>query len=53
MSVEPSFPEFVEPPAGADAAQVQDVFGSWLAPEHAGLFTAGANPRLTAGFNDL
>ena len=52
MDVKPIFPELIEAAAGVDATQGQDVFGSWFAPEHAGLFAAGAHHGLAAGFND-
>src|SRR3974377_922354 len=52
MGVESHFPEVIESTAGADTAQSQDIFCSGKAPEHTRAFAAGADDRLTAGFDD-
>ena len=52
MSVEALFPELIEPAAGVDTAQRQDVFSAWFAPEHARLFAAGSDNRLASSFED-
>ena len=46
------FPELLEPAAGANAAQGQDVLRPRLSPEHAGLFAPGTDHRLAARFDD-
>jgi len=52
VGVKPRFPEILDPTAGADAAQSQDIFRSGYAPEHARLFAPSADDRLAAGFDD-
>src|SRR5712691_4850797 len=51
MSVEPLFPEFIEPMAGVDTAQGQNVLGTRFAPEHARLLAAGSDERLAPGLH--
>src|SRR5882762_7964513 len=45
-------PELLEPAAGANATQGQNVLRPGFSPEHAGLFTPGADHRLAARFDD-
>src|SRR6266404_5446600 len=45
-------PELVEPAAGANATQGQNVLRPGFSPEHAGLFTPGADDCLAARFDD-
>src|SRR5467141_1171225 len=52
MSVEPRFPEFIEPTAGVNTAQSQNIFGPRLAPEHARLLAAGSDDRLASRLDD-
>ena len=52
LSVEPLFPELIQPAAGMDAAQSQDIFRTGFAPEHARLLAAGADEGLAAGLDD-
>jgi hypothetical protein len=52
MGVESHFPELIEPAAGADTAQSQDILRPGHPPEHARLFAASADDGLAAGFND-
>src|SRR6266508_5475230 len=52
MPIEAHFPEILQPPAGLDAAQGQNVFGARLAPKHAGLLAASSDDRFASGLND-
>ncbi len=46
------FPEGVETAAGMDAAEGDDLFGTWLAPKHPRLLAALANEGAAARFDD-
>ena len=52
MGIEAHFPEFIEPAAGTDRAQSQNILRPGDAPKHARLFAARAEEGLAAGFND-
>src|SRR5271157_3204181 len=45
-------PELLKSAAGANGAQGKNVLRSGFSPEHAGLFTPGADHRLAARFDD-
>ena len=45
-------PELLEPAAGVNATQGQNVLRSGFSPEHARLFTPGSDDRLAARFDD-
>ncbi|MEX1117747.1 MAG: hypothetical protein WEB60_03040 [Terrimicrobiaceae bacterium] len=46
------FPEGVEPTAGMDAAEGEDLFGSRLAPKHPRLLAMLADERAATRFNN-